>query len=394
VPGALARPAGTSETIDIAMSASSAPPADWTAAQAAFERGQYVAALEGMRALTREPGNDGGVIEALRLRAVAAFRLGELDEAASVAQRLIDVIGRAGPAEPARVDVLAVSVVAAGELARFEQSIEHVQMMLSAAARAGTLADYVRARGTAATCFALLGDPWAGQRLLSELAGMFQGGAPNPRLEATVRTNHASVSLQIARLARQGGDPMACEEALEHAAASLDRAREIAREIGDPRSQAFGDVHAAELALLRDQPDTALAMLEGAIARAEAALLWAHERQLRLLEAEALLLKGDVAAAREHLERVAARLNTGHEIGARIRYHAQMQRALVAVGDPLGALAQLEQARTLAQHRQYLQARAQSRFLRTRLELEHLHRYRAKADRGATPSQPGSLPRA
>jgi len=376
------------------MSESSSPPADWAAAQTAFERGEYVTALEAMRALTHEPGEDGKAIEALRLRAVAAFRLGELDEAASVAQRLIEVIGRAAQAEPARIDVLAVSVVAAGEMTQYEQSIEHLQLMLSAAARAGTLADYVRGRGSAATCFALLGDPWAGKRLLSELAGMFQGGATHARLETTVRTNHASVSLQIARMARQGGDPMGSEEALEHAAASLERAREIASEVGDPRSQAFGDVHAAELALLRDEPDAALALLEGAIARAEAARLWAHERQLRLLEAEALLLKGDVAAARAHLDQVAARLNTGHEIGARIRYHAQMQRTLIAQGDPVGALAQLEQARTLAQYRQYRQARAQSRFLRTRLELEHLYRYRGNAERGPTPSQPGSLPRA
>jgi len=374
------------------MSDATGSAADLSAVQAAFERGQYVEVLEGMRALTGEPGNDSDAVAALRLRSMAAFRLGELDEAASVAQRLIEVVGRTAQAASVRIDVLAVSVVAAGELARYEQSIEHLQMMLPAAGRTGTLTDFVRGRGTAANCFALLGDPWTAQRLLSEVAGMFQGTATHARLEATVRTNHASVSLQIARLARQGGDPMMCEEALEHATASLERARELARDTADLRGQAFSDVHAAELALMRDHPDAALALLDGAIDRAAAAALWAHERQLRLLEAEALLLKGDVVAARTHLDRVAARLNAGHEIGARIRCHAQMQRALEAVGDHAGALAQLEQARTLAQYRQYRQAHAQSRFLRTRLELEHLYRYGGSADRGPTPSRLGPLP--
>jgi len=388
---ATARPLAR-HAIETLMSDATGSAADLSAAQAAFECGQYVAVLESLRALTTEPGNDSDAVAALRLRSMAAFRLGELDEAASVAQRLIEVVGRTAQAAPVRIDVLAVSVVAAGELARYEQSIEHLQMMLPAAGRTGTLTDFVRGRGTAANCFALLGDPWTAQRLLSEVAGMFQGAATHARLEATVRTNHASVSLQIARLARQGGDPMTCEEALEHAAASLERAREIARDTADPRGQAFSDVHAAELALMRDHPDAALALLDGAIDRAAAAALWAHERQLRLLEAEALLLKGNVAVARKHLDRVAARLNTGHEIGARIRYHAQMQRALEAVGDHAGALVQLEQARTLAQYRQYRQARAQSRFLRTRLELEHLYRYGGSADRGPTPSRLGALP--
>lgn len=262
--------------------------------------------------------------------------------------------------------------------------MEHLQLLQSAASRAGTLSDFVRARGTAANCFALLGDPWAGQRLLGELAGMFVGGGPEPRLEATVRTNHASVCLQIARLARQGGDVAACDEALEHAAASLERAREIAHQIADTRVAAFADVHAAELALLRGRAEAALALLEGAIAAADQADLWAHSRQLRLLEAEAWLGTGEAGRAKAYLAEVGARLNAGHELGARIRYHSQLQRVFSAEGDAGAALAQIERARALAQYHQFRQAHAQSRCLRARLEQEHLYRFRGSGTGAAS----------
>jgi hypothetical protein len=349
-------------------------------AQADYDAGRYVAALDTAREADAAEPADGGA--ALRLRCLAAFRLGELDEAAQAALRLVAHTGRNEQAKPLRFDVLTVSVVAAGELARFEQSIEHLRLVQQAASRAGTHQDFMRGRGTMANCFALLGDPWAGQRLLAELIGQFQASAgttADRRLEATVRVNHASVCLQIARLARQGGEAADCVEALEHAQASIERTREIARELQEARIAAFADVHAAELALLRSEHDAALRLLYGAVDQADAAGLWAHARQLRLLEAEALHARGDDEAAWGQLRIVGTRLGEGHEIGARIRWHSQLQHVLMARGEPTLALKHLEHARSLAQFRQYRQARAQSRFLRARLELEHLYRFRPGA---------------
>lgn len=91
------------------------------------------------------------------------------------------------------------------------------------------------ARGTAAICFALLGDPWAGQRLLSELLGLFQGLPSEASLETVARNNHCAVCLLVARAARDAGDDAGCSEALDHAEASLGRAREIVRQTGDHR---------------------------------------------------------------------------------------------------------------------------------------------------------------
>jgi tetratricopeptide (TPR) repeat protein len=306
-------------------------------------------------------------------------------------QAALEAVRSGTDPEAMRFDTLAVSVVAAGELARYDQSIEHLQLLNATAARGGSLAEFVRARGTAATCFALMGDPWAAQRLLSELLGLFQVGGNELRLEATTRGNHASVCLQIARLARQGGDAAVSDEALDHAEASLARAGEIAAALADARVAAFADVHRAEVDLLRGRSRAALERLDGALARAEAAGLHAHVRALRLLEAEAWFAQGDRVAARGRLDAVAARVGEGHELGARIRVHTQLQQVLAADGDAVQALAHSEHARQLGRMRQYRQARAQSQWLRVRLEVEHMYRFRPGAKRDGGNSRPGAL---
>jgi hypothetical protein len=239
----------------------------------------------------------------------------------------------------------------------------------------------VRARGTAANAFALLGDPWAAQRLLSELIGLFQGFTNEPRLEAQVRGNHASVCVQVARMARAGGDGAASDDAFDLAEASIARTREIAAATGEARIAAFADVHAAECALLRARGREALALLGPAVAQAEARGLPAHLRQLRLLEAEALLVQGEAPAALHRLAAVAASVTPRHELAVRIRLHALLHDAHLHTGAEAAAREHLARARGLEALRHFRQLHAQSRFARTRLELEHLYRYRDGAPR-------------
>lgn len=359
------------------------------AAQADFDAGRLQPALHVARSFDYDSVPLAARTEAVRLRTQAAFRLGELGEAADAAQALLDRLGGQAPAYPGRLRVLAVSVVAAGELARFEQALGHLQQMLSAAAR-GSLEDYVRARGTAATCFALLGDPWAGQRLLSELLGMFQGLPSEASLEAVARNNHAGVCMLVARLAREADDAAGCDEALDHAEASLERSRELVQLTGDPRLGAFVDVHASEVMLLRGRAAETLGSLQAAADHAAGAGLPAHTRQLRALLAEACLSAGEPERALRLLRDVAATLREGHELRLRIRCGQLQQAALAATGQLEQALAQAARARALEQHLLYHQLRTQSRFLRMRLELEHLYRYRSSTSRGVA-SQPGTL---
>ena len=365
------------------------PDPNLAAAQQAFDDGRLQPALAAARAAS-SLGDPALRIDGLRLRALAAFRLGELDEAADAAQDLLAQLGDNALTYPSRVQVLSVSVVAAGELGRFDQALTHLQQMLAVASRGGSLEDYVRARGTAAICFALLGDAWAGQRLLSELLGLFQGLPAEVPLEWATRNNHAGVSLRIARLARDGGDAPGCSEALDHAEASLQRSAEISRVARDAQQAAMADIHASELALLRDQPAAAAAQLQTALAHPDMALLSPLVTLSRVMLAEAFNGSGEPGRALALVQDVNAGLREGHQLGLRIRCAQQLQRACTATGADAQALAHAARARQLEQALLYRQLHAQSRFLRMRLELEHLYRYRASTSRGVT-SRPGNL---
>ncbi|MES2960605.1 MAG: hypothetical protein V4792_20620 [Pseudomonadota bacterium] len=358
-------------------------------AQSDLDGGRLARALQAARALDVEATVATERTEAARLRAQAAYRLGEFDEAADAAQRVLDRLGGQAPTYPARLRVLAISVVAAAEVARYEQALGHLQQLLSAASR-GSLEEFVHARATAATCFALLGDPWAGQRLLSELLGLFQGLPSESALEAVARRNHATVCLLIARLAREAGDTAGCDEALDHADASLQRTRELGRLTRDERIGSYAELQACEAALLRGNAGAVFGVLQAAVDQAATVGLAARARYLRVVLGEACVDAGDPARALRVLREADGALHEGHDLGLRIRCLQALQRAFEASADPTQALTHAARARVLELHRHYRQARTQSHFLRTRLELEHLYRYRSSASRGIS-SRSGAL---
>lgn len=357
------------------------PPAEW---QRAYEDGRLADALAAARAAA--PVNE----DALQWQALAAFRLGEMTECADAAARLIAPNAATATLPPGWDSVLAVSVVAAGETLRFEQALPHLHAMLNAAKRHGDLTSYVRARGTAANCFALMGDPWAAQRLLAELAGFFMTSGNELALEATVRGNLCATYLLIARWARQAQDEPAVQEAMAHADTNVQRCRELAALMDAPRAKAFADVHAADIALLRGESEQALGLLAPALDAAQQAGLWAHVRALRLTQGKAALQAADLVLAQQALEAVAARLDEGHEISSRIRYHRAMQAWHAACARLAPSQEQAQLALALERRRHYAQFQAQSKYLRTRLELEHLYRYRSSRS-ASTSTRPGDL---
>jgi hypothetical protein len=348
-------------------------------AQDQFDAGRLAEALVTLRQLDRDRLTLLDLARADNLHCRSAFRVGEMAEAERAARSLLTrVDAGVETALSARFDVLAVAVVACGELALYDNSLNHLRELLGLAARIGDLPSWVRARGSAANCFCLLGDLWAGQRVLAELAGAFMGPDLEMRLEFTVRSNHVSASLLVARLAQAAGDPTAAEQALHEAGASVARGEEIAERLQDRRLTAFTQVHALERALLAgEQPAPSQALLE-MISSAENAGLDAHVRQLQLLRAELLLAQGAPAEALPVLQQLQARTSAGHELSSRIRLHEHLQRALRATGHTEAAHAARDEAERLSAFRSFRQAQAQSTFVRLRLELEHLHSRRPR----------------
>lgn len=346
----------------------------------AFEQGRFDRALIALRSRHAAGITDSSERqEHHRLHALCAFRVGELGEALQAASALVAELGPASD-DPRRLPMHAIAVVAAGQLMRYDEALEHLRPMQSLAARSRNLTDHLRARGSLATWLCLIGDPWAAGRVMGELVGLFQGLSDQPTLEATARNNHAEISLQMARLAHQAGDAHGAALALEDAAANLGRVREIAARLEDRRLNGFADVHESEIALLQGDPGRARVLLEPAWAAAEATGLWGHTRHLRLLLARALLDLGDAAAAAAHLDRIDLVADEGHEVDVHIRLAAARHRVALVAGDLAAALQHLERAQALERQRGYRQQRAESEHLRTRLELEHLHAWR-----GTTP---------
>ena len=66
-------------------------------------------------------------------------------------------------------------------------------------------------RSSMAACFALMGDPWTAQRLLTQLATALQAMPKQAKLEAKARVNLAWICLQAARMARDAADRLVKE---------------------------------------------------------------------------------------------------------------------------------------------------------------------------------------
>jgi hypothetical protein len=343
-----------------------------------YERNRLEAALAAARRV-RGAGRDVAAplsMRATRLQCLAAFRVGEIAESADAALAFLDVAGAGGANELQQLDVLCISVVAAGEVLRFDQSLAHLQLAQRVAQRIGTLAAWVRARGSAAAAFTLLGDPWAARRLAAELAGIFQAVADQPRLEITARGNHCATCIGLARAAREVGDAATADEALAHAEASLARLRELVTATRDARGAAFADVNEAELVLLRGGAARALKLLRPALAAADSGGLRGHRHWLALTEAEALVAVGDAVLAIEKLAPLQAELGAAQEFAMRVRLHELLHRAYLATQETEAARAHLERAQALERQQRYAQLQAVSAHLRERLELEHMVRYR------------------
>ncbi len=342
-------------------------------AQQHFEQGRLIATIELLAPLAGGGLPAPLVAKVEHLRCVSAYRLGQLDVSLQSTRAFLKRVdpGIESTLEQ-RFAVLAVAVVAAGELAQYEQSLEHLTELLGLASRLGGLAHYVRARGTAASAFFLLGDPWAAQRILSALTSEFDREHDELRLETTMRCNHASLCLQVARMARDADDPDASQQSLQDAQASLDRAVLAAQRLQDLRLVTFVQLHQIELSLLQGRHESAWAHLDKATVNARAAGLNAHWRHLELLRAELLLGRGAGLAALDVLDGLRRTETPGHELSERLLLRELEFRALQALGRDAAALKARVAFDQLHAYRAFRQARAQSALMRKRLELEHL----------------------
>lgn len=338
-----------------------------------FAEGRLVAAVELLAPIARKGLPATLVASVDHLQCVASFRLGHLTDSLACARSFLHLVDPGIESEiEQRFSVLAVAVVASGELALYEESLQYLAELLALTRRLDGLSHYVRARGTAASAFFLLGDLWAAQRVLVAVSGEFDRPHSEQRLETTLRCNHASQCFQLVRAAREAGDDAAARQALQDATASIRRATGTASELEDLRLVTYVRLHQVELSLLQGELDQARHHLTLAMKDAQNAGLNAHWRHLQLLEAELLMATGSAPAAIEILEGLERAEHPTNELSTRIRLRDLQSRCLATLGRDVAALAARQAHDKLFAFRAYRQARAQSTLMRTRLELEHL----------------------
>ncbi|MDH3754424.1 MAG: AAA family ATPase [Acidimicrobiia bacterium] len=145
----------------------------------------------------------------------------------------------------------------------------------------------------------------------------------------------------LGRLAIARGDLETAQELLEHG-------RNKAADSGHRWMEMLVYASLARLALERDDPDSALAHLATAAALATEVGAADMATEIRVLEAEALLVSGDASAAGETAADAVARLTPG--VGRRHLAWLQLARASEVLGHADGATAAIEEANTLLQN--------------------------------------------
>jgi tetratricopeptide (TPR) repeat protein len=341
-------------------------------ARSLHEANEPAAALRLARSVWEGVDDTPMRVEAGRLVCISSYRLGELAEAIRAGDATLQLL-EPGVSLTLRFDLLTVLVVAYGELARYDEAVQALRQLLAVAARRGRLRDHARSRSSMAACFALMGDPWTAQRLLSQLASALQAMPRQSRLEARARLDLAWICLQAARMARDAADPDMAGEMLAVAHAHLERSDEIAaQQAGASRIAVFSQMHQCEFDLLRGLHGRALERLAGALVDAERLQLHGHVRRLLLIQAELLLETGAPREALDVLEPLLQQLGPGHELSARIQSFDLAARACVALGDTTRGVVCMERQRALELYRMTRQLQALARHAQARLEFEHL----------------------
>jgi hypothetical protein len=344
------------------------------AARRSLDQGNLRQALDELRCVPNDLLHSGQLVEALSLLCRTAFRVGEHGQAIEAGGALLDRCDAGSEAGlAARFDALAVVVVSAGELARFELSLERLPELVTLAGRRRDMSHWVRARGTAASVLCLLGDPWAAQRVLAHVKDRlerhsgYEGSAP------TVYSNLVSIELLIARMAGEAGELRARDAALARAEELSAHAEALATARGDDRLRGLGTVHRLEIAILAGASRVAdPESLEPAIAGAERSGRDSQVRQLLLLRAEVWLGWGAPELAKRDLDRAQSRIHEGAELSVQIRARQLLGRTERALARWQEASVHDLEADRLSRFLAWRLAWTQSTHARARLELEHL----------------------
>ena len=312
--------------------------------------------------------------EGLRARAAVeriffTFRLGRLPALLQMAPPLVPLV-RSHSGEGA-FETLRILALAACELGQIDQALPYameVHTLAEADGRPGIRAQSLMALGA---CFERMGDPWQAERLMREALLLTPAeGAPRDRF--VVLNNLTAVLIGAYYLLRGEGTQAEADAALTRALPLGREMQALLPRLPETYLQVHAQGNVGEILLHLGQADEAHGLLNAALATAQQVPLVAQVQRVRCSLAEWALQQGRPEPARDDMlallqEEVLMPLT-------RLRAHHAVYDAARQLGDAALALHHLERRTELERQRAVLQLRAQSEQFITRVEAEQSRR--------------------
>lgn len=331
--------------------------------------GDYPAGLQAAEAAWAAAADDGQRALAAVERVFFTFRLGLLAALLQQAPAWMPLVRGHGGDQA--FETLRILALAACELGQIDQALPYAMEAHTLAEADGRPAPRAQSLMALGACFERMGDPWQAERLMRE--ALVLSPADGPARDRFVALNNLSAALIGAYyLLRGSGTQAEADAALARALPLLREMQGLLPQLTEPYLHVHAHGNLGEVLLHLGQADDALRLLTQARATAEQVPLHAHVQRVRCSMAEWALQHGQPAQARDDMlallrEEVLMPLT-------RLRAHHAVYEAARQLGDAALALHHLERRTELDRQRAVQQLRTQSEQFITRVEAEQARR--------------------
>lgn len=272
-------------------------------------------------------------------------------------------------------ELLRCLTLSGAETGAFDVALDAANELAQTSQASGCPEAALTAAYALAVCLERMGDSWQAVRTLNAALATATGREA-PRELMVAANAVCAVSVGMAHRLRDTGADAERDEVLGNARRHGEMALALLSQVNDVAYEAAVPGNLGEVRLLQGEVGPAWPLLDKALAHAQARGLQGHVWRVRTSMADWLLAAGQPQASRDAALALLQEMGAAGTQQTTIRAHDTVYRAARALGDPVLALAHLEQAERLDRQRTTAQLRGQSQLFVTRSEAQ---RARAQA---------------
>jgi len=309
------------------------------------------------------------------------YRTGALAQVVALSAQVLPLLRESGTAAEL-VDTLRVVSLCAADTSDFAVSLQHAQEGHRLALELGDTARLSLATNVLGCFFERAGDPWQAERLMLESLALGRQ-QPEPHPVFVALNNLGAVLIGKFYLLRDALPLDQAREPLRVARPYVEESVALARQRGEAFFRVFTLGNLGEILVHLGEAEAAAALLDEALALAQAQGFTAQIGRLGCSRGELQLLNGQPAAAWDTLSAGMQALQAVDQPTTRMRLHHALWRAAAALDQPAPALQHLQDYLRIERQRSVRQLQAQSELFVTRMEAEQARqesqRHRARA---------------